>query len=129
MNTENIRGFQHIGLPVKDLDATVRFYEGLGFQEAHRTTFPNGMAFVFLQLGSCMLEVYPVKEPAGKPGAIDHLCLDVTNIEAVYNEVVAAGHEILTKGVESAPFWEHGIRYFKIQGPDAEILEFCEILQ
>ena len=128
MNTANIRGFQHVGLPVKDMDATIRFYEGIGFHVSHRSEL-GGTLFVFLELGSCCIEGWQAEETAGCAGAIDHLCLDVVNIDEVYKDVVAMGHQVITNGVEQAPFWEKGVRYFKILGPDAEIVEFCEILK
>ena len=31
--------------------------------------------------------------------------------------------------VMSLPFWEKGIRYFNIEGPNHEVLEFCEVVQ
>ena len=42
MNTANLTGIQHIGLPTKDLEATIRFYESLGFQVANRSETPDG---------------------------------------------------------------------------------------
>ena len=27
------------------------------------------------------------------------------------------------------PFWEKGIRYFNIKGPNEEVVEFCEIVK
>ena len=51
MNTANITGVQHIALPAKNLNATIRFYEGLGFSVAHRTATPDGNPVVFLKLG------------------------------------------------------------------------------
>ena len=41
MNTSNITGLQHIGMPVKNIDNTIRFYEGLGFSVIHRTATPE----------------------------------------------------------------------------------------
>ena len=129
MNTAHITGIQHIGLPVRDLEATIRFYEGLGFQVAHRTATPDGVPVAFLRLGSCVIESWQDANPAGHAGAIDHLALDVTDIEAVCKEVQEAGYALTTNGIESLPFWEKGVRFFKIQWPDAESIEFCEILK
>lgn len=34
---ENATGIQHIGIPTKDMDATIRFYESLGFERLYET--------------------------------------------------------------------------------------------
>ena len=129
MKIANINGIQHIGLPAKDLEATNRFYEGLGFEIAHRTATPDGIPVAFLQLGNCVIESWQEANPAGRAGAIDHIALDVTDIDQVCADVQKAGYAITTNGIESLPFWEKGVRFFKIQGPDAESIEFCEILK
>ena len=129
MIAQYITGIQHIGLPAKNLNATVRFYEGLGFQTVHKTATPVGVPVVFLQLGSCVLECWEEAQTAGKASAIDHLSLDVHDVDKLYEEVRAAGYPITTDGIESLPFWDKGIRFFKTQGPDGESIEFCEILK
>ena len=35
---------------------------------------------------------------------------------------------MLTPGINSLPFWEKGIKFFIIEGPNRERIEFCEIL-
>lgn len=45
-------GIQHIGIPTSDIETTIRFYEGLGFQTMHTNQVPANKAKVaFLQLG------------------------------------------------------------------------------
>ena len=129
MISEYISGLQHIGLPARELNRTIRFYEGLGFREVHRTATPAGVPVVFLQLGSCVLECWEEPSSAGRAGAIDHIALDVRDVERLYGEVCAAGYPITTDGIEALPFWERGVRFFKTQGPDGESVEFCEILR
>ena len=34
--TENITGFQHLGLPVKDIETSINFYSGFGFTVSSR---------------------------------------------------------------------------------------------
>ena len=127
MNTSNITGLQHIGMPVKSIDNTSRFYEGLGFSVIHRTATPEGVPVIFLKLGSCVLECWQDDNTVGKAGAIDHIALDAVNIDELYADVKNAGYPITTNGIESLPFWEKGIRFFKTEGPDGESIEFCEI--
>lgn len=130
MNTQYITGFQHIALPASDLEATIRFYEGLGFKTVHRTKDPAGTPVAFLRFGTCTIESYQVDKTAKVNGAWDHLALDVTDAAALLKEVEAAGcYKITTNGVEELPFWDKGIRFFKIEGPDKESIEFCEIVK
>ncbi len=42
-----------------------------------------------------MMEVYEEKVTAGAPGAIDHIALDVTDIDKVFDEVQALGYKSL----------------------------------
>jgi hypothetical protein len=30
--------------------------------------------------------------------------------------------------VEQLPYWKSGIRFFKVEGPNHEVIELCEIL-
>ena len=53
-------GIQHIGIPTSDIETTIRFYEGLGFQTMHTNQVPANKAKVaFLQLGNLMIELMP----------------------------------------------------------------------
>lgn len=36
---------------------------------------------------------------------------------------------VLNDEVQQLPFWENGIKFFNIQGPNQEIVEFCEIVK
>lgn len=124
---EFVTGIQHIGLPVRDLEQTEAFYAQLGFSAALRTeNEATGSKVVFLRLKDLVIEAYETPEPAGKPGAIDHIALDVTDIDAVFALVSAAGHVLLDKEVRFLPFWENGVRFFTILGPNGEKIEFCQ---
>lgn len=129
MNTDNISGIQHIGLPTRDLEATIRFYEKLGFRAVHRTSTPDGVPVAFLQLKTAMIEAWREEKPVGHTGSIDHLSLDVADADAAYAEAKALGCKMLHDKVQTLPFWEKGIRFFTIEGPNAEKIEFCQIVK
>ncbi|MCR4921480.1 MAG: VOC family protein [Bacteroidaceae bacterium] len=120
-------GIQHIGLPTADVQRTIEFYEGLGFHLATRHDI-NGRDFAFMQLGTLFLELIPNASPAMEAGAVDHFCLDVKNIDALYEKIRSAGYHMLSDGIQDIAFWDKGARYFFIQGPNNEKIEFCEIL-
>lgn len=130
MDTEKyITGIQHIGIPTNDIDKTVTFYQGLGFEIAH--SIFNEAAnekVVFLKMKNVMIESYENHCAVMKAGAIDHIAMDVNNIDFLYNEMKAAGYNMVHDSVQFLPFWEKGIRFFIIIGPNEEKLEFCEKL-
>ena len=120
-------GVQHIGIPTNDIEKTIGFYHALGFTTAYRTT--NGTEEVaFLQLHNLMIETYQNHQAAMKPGAIDHIAIDVKNIDALFEAIKAAGFCLLDTQVNALPFWENGVRFFTIEGPNREKVEFCERL-
>lgn len=121
-------GVQHIGIPTNDIEKTVSFYSDLGFELIYSVC--NGSEEVrFLQLGTLVIEAYQNHCAVMKDGAVDHIALDVNNIEDLYSQIKAAGYKMLTPRIESLPFWEKGIKYFIIEGPNKERLEFCERLK
>jgi len=122
-----ITGLQHLGLPTKDYDATLKFYEGLGFEVIYSTI--NGSDKVaFLKIGDFVIETYEMAETAGINGAIDHIALNVTDIESAFEKIKAGGYEMLDTEINYLPFFEKGVRYFTIIGPNAEKVEFNQIL-
>ena len=62
-------------------------------------------------------------------GAIDHIALNVPDIEPVYALAKESGYKFLeSDGIVDLPFWEKGIRYFLIEGPNKEVIEFLQKL-
>ncbi|MDO5446131.1 MAG: VOC family protein [Eubacteriales bacterium] len=120
-------GLQHIGIPTKDMDKTMEFYGLLGFKETYETM--NGSSkVVFMALGNLCMEFYEAEDACGKTGAIDHVAIDVNDIEAVYEYVGGLGFESLEKQICFLPFFDKGVRYFTILGPNAEKVEFNQKL-
>lgn len=119
-------GLQHIGIPTDNPAGTEAFYEKLGFVTVYRTATASGPV-IFTELGNLQLEIYQ-QQPARTAGAIDHIAIDVTDIEACYIWAQENGMDIISNGIESHVFWDNGIRYFIIAGPNAEKIEFCQIL-
>lgn len=119
-------GIQHVGIPTNDIEATIAFYKKLGFTLEYRVM--NGKEDVaFLLMKGLMIETYQNFNATMEWGAIDHIAIDVKHIEQLYETVKAAGLEIF-EGICDLPFWENGIKYFIIEGPNKEKIEFCEKL-
>lgn len=118
-------GIQHIGVPTDDLEQTVAFYEKLGFTQMLRTD-NQGEQVAFLQLHDVVIETYQNGAAASCAGAIDHIALNVKQIDSLFELVKAEGFVLLDSGVNRLPFWEHGVKFFTIVGPNKEKIEFCE---
>ena len=71
------------------------------------------------------------------------IAIDVKNIDALFEEVKAKAIEaekvatekqatplfrMLDTQVNGLPFWEKGVKFFTIEGPNKEKIEFCERL-
>ena len=124
--TENVTGLQHIGIPTEDIDASATFYRRLGFETALETEIA-GDRVCFLRLKNITLEVYETEKAAGCDGAVNHIALDVKDIEEAYSFVKSLGVRILQE-ITELPFWEKGVRFFIIQGPNKERIEFAQYL-
>lgn len=120
-------GIQHVGIPTKDMDATKKFYEDLGFEAAFETV--NDEARVcFLKMHNLVMEIYESEDAAGKIGAIEHVAIDVTDIEQVYKEICDKNMNTLQDEIHFLPFWDNGVRFFTIKGPNEEKIEFSQFL-
>jgi lactoylglutathione lyase len=129
MIKDHVKGLQHLGLPTNDIEKTIAFYAGLGFEVAHRTIDkPANVPVAFLRLKNVTIETYQNNEAAMANGAIDHIALDVDDVDAVFKEISKGGYTMLHKEVQFLPFWEHGVRFFTIEGPNHEKIEFGQML-
>ena len=123
------RLFQTRSIPTNDIEMTIAFYEKLGFEIAFRTVNEAADEKVaFLKLGTLAIETYENKAAALKPGAIDHVAIDVKNIEKVHEMITGAGLNTTQDEVHFLPFWENGVRFFTIEGPNKEKVEFSQYL-
>lgn len=131
--TDNITGFQHLGLPVKDIERSISFYSGFGFTVSgrHELEECGGITKVaFLDINGFCLELYqpaPGVADNRTAGIIDHIALDVKDIDIAYKEITDAGFEVI-EGINTLPLQAKGIKYFMIPGPDGERVEFNQIL-
>ena len=122
--TDFVLGYQHVGIPTNDMEATIAFYLALGFKIKWETE--NNGKVVFFEKGEVLIETYEKNGQAtGIRGAIDHIALAVSDVEKVEEEVRKTGYPIV-EGPESLPFWENGVRYICVQGPNKEIVEFLQ---
>lgn len=121
-------GSTHLGLPTTCYDKTVEFYKSLGFTEKFFLVCDDGGRIIFLKLKELMIEIYESSGSSGVAGAVDHIAIDVNDIEAVFKQLNAEGYILLDDHICFMPFWTNGEKYFTIQGPNGEKIEFVQIL-
>lgn len=119
-------GVQHIGIPTKDLATAESFWTKLGFKKTG--DFPVGDV-IFMQRDNLVIETWHADEVAGKPGAINHISIDTTDADAAFAAAKSEGFDLIDGEVQHLDFWKKGIKFFNISGPDAVIVEFCEIVK
>ena len=124
-----LKGVQHLGVPTNDLERTIRFYERLGFEVAlRRLNEKTDEKVAFLRHGNLMIETYENHQATMKDGAIDHIAIDVTDIEKCYKIANELRLDVLDDGIQFLPFWENGVKFFTVRGPNNEKVEFNQQL-
>ena len=118
-------GLQHVGIPTNNIENTIAFYTALGFDAAYRSEY-NGEKVAFLKLGDLTIETYQNGKATGAAGAIDHIAINVTDVAQARRIADGMGLEVIEEGI--LPFWENGVQYFTILGPNKEKLEFNQYL-
>lgn len=123
--TKLATGVQHIGVPTNDIAKTIDFYEKLGFVNAHQVD-NNGELVAFLKLGDLVIETYQNGKAVGEAGAVDHIAINVTDVDAARRIADEMGLEVIEAG--QLPFWSNGVKYFTVLGPNREKIEFNQYL-
>lgn len=122
-------GIQHIGIPTNDIEKTIAFYKELGFETALQTINKEADEKVaFLKLKTLVIETYENKAAKFEYGAIDHVAIDVNDIEEVYQYISEKKLNTTNDTIHFLPFWKNGVRFFTIEGPNMEKIEFSQYL-
>jgi catechol 2,3-dioxygenase-like lactoylglutathione lyase family enzyme len=120
------KGLDHIGVLVKDVDRSLAFYgDTLGLKAEKRGN--NGV----VSLGNCRLVLFPASAQAGddvgrvldvakNPLGLDHLALEVDDIEAAIAELERRGVRFTGPLVTARTLV--GARYRGFTDPDGNVL-------
>lgn len=117
------QGLTHIHLVVRDLDRSLRFYQGVfGMQERFR----DGPKMVFLNTPGSQDLITLNEEPseaelAGVNGGVAHVgfrLADPVDLDSAIAEVEAAGGKLVRRG-EHAP----GVVFAYVEDPDGYVIE------
>ena len=125
-----MEGLAHIGLFIKDLERSVKFYtEILDFEVIERTQVEDSKV-AFVKNGNLIIEVVqPGVCPERCDGWFDHIAFKVEGIEEIRDRLLAKGIEFEEKEIYDAPqVFPNGARWILFRGPDNEHLELNEVL-
>lgn len=126
---DNLTGIQHIGIPTNDIEETIAFYKKLGFEIALQTVNKEADEKVaFLRLKTLTIETYENKAAKMEDGAINHVAIDVRDVEDVYQWINENGMNTTKDVLHFLPFWDNGVKFFTIEGPNKERIEFSQYL-
>jgi lactoylglutathione lyase len=136
----NLRGLQHIGIPVVDIEKTKLWYmNALGFELINDPKVPTQEGEIkasFLSRSNLMVELYQLVGDGLKEiktrshGHVDHFTIDVLNIREALEYVKSKGIELdeMTKEgpMSLNEFWSRGADSLFIVSPNGEKIELSE---
>ncbi|WP_404332972.1 VOC family protein [Mesobacillus maritimus] len=109
--------FHHYAIEVKDMEASILFYQNyLGFKIEQTLQF-MGEEIVFLSLVDLKLELYLKQDKASHTQGI-HLCFEVEDINEIMKDLPI---------LEGPCQLENGWKTVFVEGPNHEVLEFLQI--
>jgi glyoxylase I family protein len=95
-----LESFEHVGMTVSDIDASLGFYCGLlGLTLRLRRALPGGAEVAFLDAGGGQLEMVrpagpratPARRVEGGEAGLRHLTFAFDDIDALFDRLLAAG--------------------------------------
>jgi catechol 2,3-dioxygenase-like lactoylglutathione lyase family enzyme len=141
-----IRGIHHAAISTGDLQRALAFYRDLlGFETVFEGGWPAGVEvadnitglsgssaqLAMLRAGNAFIELFQYASPAPSPGdpnrpvcdhGVTHICLDVTDVDAEYERLMAAGMRF-----HCPPQDLGGSRVTYGRDPDGNVVELQEI--
>jgi len=117
-------GLHHAGVYVASLARSIAFYRELfGLEVAEQLSF-GGEQIAFLRIGAGRLELIEGGHARGGAGVVDHIALEVTDMDALIDRLRANGVTLLDEAPVRVPGL--GARILFCQGPDGERIELLE---
>ena len=103
-----VKKFHHFGLPTKDMDATIEFYQKLGAEIVFETVVQEAgkpCRVVHLKVSNLYVEAYEQDETPMCCGAIDHLAVSTDDIEGAFEEAKRLGLTLANEQVDYSDYW------------------------
>jgi catechol 2,3-dioxygenase-like lactoylglutathione lyase family enzyme len=130
---ENFLGLAHICIYTADLKKSEKFYtELLFFSKVYETvvqhTNETNINYLLITLGNCTIELLETKnQPIPSiAGIIDHIAIQVKNIEMIVNHLKGYAVTFKTE-IFDLPDLMDGCKGCFIYGPSGELIELFEI--
>jgi catechol 2,3-dioxygenase-like lactoylglutathione lyase family enzyme len=126
--TPPFNGIAHIAIRVKDIAASVAFYNKLGYQQAFANTSPDGtVTQSFVKLNDRQyIELYPVTPRDAQVGFL-HLCFEGADLVGIHDFYVAEGLTPISVRTAGA-----GNLLFTLKGPQqptfAQNIEYTQYM-
>ncbi|RCW49995.1 VOC family protein [Paenibacillus prosopidis] len=119
----------HVGVMVKDIDASIKFYtEIIGFELNGRITHTNGVIqLAFLGFGNSdeteveLIQGYNDSLPI--EGKVHHFAVTVPDVQAEFDRLKQLNVSFIDQEITTLP---NGYRYFFVSGPDGEWIELFQ---
>lgn len=126
----SISGVAHIGLYIKDVERSKKFYtEVLGFETICEFVSPEGNKMAFVKSGNLIIELIQHKVWMDrKDGLFDHIAMEVENIEETSEKLKNLGIEFEADIYFDNLVFDNGVKYQAFRGPDGEHLEIYQTL-
>jgi len=113
----------HIGIRVRDLERSLKFYQNILGGELISKKEMEGVSLAFLKFGNLELELIDKEKYDYLPnGIIEHIAFRVDNFEAEIKRL----RDLEVKFLMEKPIDFGDCRIIFFEGPDGEHLEFME---
>ncbi|GBF74922.1 glyoxalase/bleomycin resistance/dioxygenase family protein [Paenibacillus sp. 598K] len=122
-------GFHHIAIRVADFEASIRFYEALGFREKIRWGEGDSRGILLDSGDGNYMEIFAGGTREPKPeGALLHVAFRTDDINAAIEVARAAGAEVTVepKDLIICPDPRTPVRIAFFKGPDGELIELFQ---
>jgi len=132
-----LKKMRHIGVMGKDFDRAVEKFKGFGLPCSEVMEIKEiGAKIAFFPIGDTMIEFICEEGPVNEqnkmqvtvrkqPGAINHLCFEVDNLEATIKDFEKNGAKL----IEGCPRkGAHGrVAFFYPETTEGVLIELCEV--
>ncbi len=129
-----IKKIRHIGIVTNDLERAIDKFEGLGLTCTERMERKEmGLKIAFFPVGDSLIEFLCYSQPMkssdqlvrSQKGAINHICLEVDDLEATIREFEKKGAKVAPGFPKSGA---HGrIAFLYPETTEGVLIELCQV--